>query len=107
MSDYAGTDLLFFTEPKVTKYPFPIEVPALAGKFMVQGLAIAPKEHYPYYFYLYPSGIWRDVAQTENQTAYYDTEASAKRSLLQARISRHPEWERDADESKIIMSYRD
>lgn len=103
--EFKSDQLLFLTEPKVTVYPFPIDVPKLAGKFTIHGIAIAHEDIYPYFYYLYPSGIWRNVAQIENLSAYFDSSAQAKELLLRTRIQRHPEWKKDADEGEVFLRY--
>jgi hypothetical protein len=105
MTEYRSDELLFLTEPKVESYPYPHEVPKLAGKFMICGLALAHQQKYPHFYYLYPTGTWRENAVEDGFTAYYDTSLEAKKILLKTRIFRDPSCHRDADPAEIITRY--
>ena len=106
MPSYSSDEILFLTEPKVDVFPFPYDVPSLAGKFLIFGIGMVIAEGLPQYFYLYPSGLWRKGAKEDGFSAYYDTSTSAKQMLLRTRINRHSLWEKQVeDELGLIKKF--
>ncbi len=101
MPEYKSEELLFLNEPKVTVFPFPIDCPKYAGKFLIYGVAFSSQEEYPYSFYLHPTGTWRKQLIEDGHSAYYDTSLEAKKLLLRTRVFRDPSWESDADYIEI------